>query len=73
MATCMADAWECIVLCVEIDSSVAIPTNRLKRRLQSVSMSLDLVAEFLQKVTDGIMGLVLLVRQLRVVVDLCSQ
>lgn len=70
MATCMANSRQGIVPCVEVDCPVPISTDDLERRFQAVCVSYNRVIEFFQKVTDGIVGLVLFVREFRILVDL---
>jgi hypothetical protein len=73
MTAGMTNTWKRIVLCFEIDKSVTISTYVLKRGFQAVRISCHLVAEMFQEATYGMMWVMLLIRELRILVDLCSQ
>jgi hypothetical protein len=70
MAAGMPQSRKCIVLGVEINNPSTVAINDLERCFYAVCMSLDFIAEVFQEVTDGIMALVLLVCQLRVLMYL---
>lgn len=70
MATGMADVRQGIVFCIEIDQSPTRATQRLKCRLEAISVARNYKPLPFQKVADCIVSTVLLVGKFGVRPDL---
>lgn len=66
----MANTGQCVVLCIEVDGSAAVPTDDLECRLQTVRMPRDSISEVLYELTNGVVSFVLLVSEFWILEDL---